>query len=69
MAQQIENNGWTKFMMAVAVIVVAQMILAAAGAGMGAYMAISRVDLSLCYMDRRIDQIEFPKSPPRDCTK
>ena len=66
MSQRVQNTTWPKFMIAVGVIVAAQILSTAIGTGVGAYLA-NRVDLPLCLTNQRIDRLEYPKIAPREC--
>lgn len=71
MAQQIEQNGMSKFITAVAVIVIATVIIGAGSAGVVATYTNARleqrVSSGFCHLNQRLDEIQRPQSVPRQC--
>lgn len=66
MGQRVEGMGTARFTSAVAIIVVAQILIAGIGATFGAYMAVHDLRTDMCYANQRIDRDEHI-IPPRAC--
>lgn len=78
MAQQIETNGVSRMVSAIAVVVIAAIIIGAGSAGIVATIANAKLEeriiyleqrqtSSFCNINRRLDEIQHPQLQPRQC--
>lgn len=71
MAQHIENNGVSRVVTAVAVVVIAAIILGVGSASIVATYTTGRLDERVtngfCHINQRLDEIQRPAVQPRQC--
>lgn len=71
MAQHIENNGVSRVVTAVAVVVIAAIILGVGSASIVATYTTGRLDervtAGFCHVNQRLDEIQHPNLPARNC--
>lgn len=71
MAQHIEQNGVSRVVTAIAIVVISAIILGAGSAGVVATYTTGTLQhdmtLQFCYINQRLDAIQHPQAQPRDC--
>lgn len=71
MANHIEQNGVSKVVSAVAIIVIATVIIGAGSAGVVATYTNARLEervtSGFCHLNQRLDELQHPQTSPRQC--